>query len=148
MIISVVIFPPFLSPFPSLAKSSRTRGCETMSKEKQREESWIRATEFPVSGWEREEGISMVAAFSGVVVASPILFTRHGCRHSSKGIRSRLETCLPSWGTVGECLPDTVSSTYSRVIRWNLWSTAARGWTSSSSSSSPYSKPFPRRILR
>lgn len=67
-------------------------------KTKRRRESWIRATEFPVSG--REEGISMVAAFSEVVVASPILFTRHGCRHSSKGIRSRLETCLPSWGTM------------------------------------------------
>lgn len=78
--------------------SSSTMQDNVQRKTKRRRESWIRATEFPVSG--REEGISMVAAFSEVVVASPILFTRHGCRHSSKGIRSRLETCLPSWGTM------------------------------------------------
>lgn len=49
--------------------------------------------------------------FSGAV--SVILFTRHASRYSTDGIRSRLETCLPT-AQDAKCLPDTVSSIYSR----------------------------------
>lgn len=75
---------------------------------------------------EKERGIWMAAAAFSEVVASPILFTRLQTLEA-KVFEVGLKLAYhrePGWR---ECLPDTVSSTHSRVIRWNLWSTATRG---------------------
>lgn len=101
-----------------------------MSEEKQREEFGRQSFRFP-GGNKKRRGFQWLQLFRRSSSPRRSHSRATVARHSSKGIRNRLETCLPSRGTVGECLPDTVSSTYSRVIRWNLWSTTTRGWTSS-----------------
>lgn len=115
-------------PLPSLVKPNNlehnARQCRKKNKEKN---SGGRVSGFRV-GTRRGGDFNGCSFFGGRRRLADLI---HEPRLLDKGIRSRLETCLPSRGTVGECLPDTVSSTYSRVIRWNLWSTTTRGWTSS-----------------
>lgn len=134
----------FLHP-SSTIKSSRARQCKTMSKEKQREEGnrefGRQSFRFP----EEKRGFQWLQLFRRS--SSPRLSYSRGtvADTRAKVFEVGLKLAYHREGRWGECLPDTVSSTYSRVIRWNLWSTTTRGWTSSSS---PYSKAFPHRILR
>lgn len=92
---------------------------------------------------EKERGIWMAAAAFSEVVASPILFTRLQTLEA-KVFEVGLKLAYhrePGWR---ECLPDTVSSTHSRVIRWNLWSTATRGGCESN----PFAQPNSSLIER
>lgn len=100
-----------------------------MSKEKQREEGnrefGRQSFRFP----EEKRGFQWLQLFRRS--SSPRLSYSRGtvADTRAKVFEVGLKLAYHREGRWGECLPDTVSSTYSRVIRWNLWSTTTRGWT-------------------
>ena len=75
------------------------------------------------SPWHRSKGPESFDGWEFSGVGSAILFTRHAPRHSTNGIRSRLETCLPNVHRTPSVCRIQFRAPTRVIVRWNLWST-------------------------